>query len=445
MIVAMFEFNGRVSRTLTGLIAGVLCISLLFPGLLEGATIEELERRIEQLEEQNQNQSDGSLSPYIQEIGGRMQVDFTFNTDDSDSLVGTVGNGNGLEDGSEFRRMRFFFAGELNPAVGYKFQADVSNGDLSVLDAYINFRDLPYAGDITVGRFNESFTLHENVSSKYITLMTRSMLSDIFQTGWNNGVQWSQHYADNRLNLTLAGYLSNDGNGESPNATGGKYNVTGRVTSPLIYEENGRRVLHLGAGYSHRQPGNADAPDTDTYSASVTPEVHQTDNFMSVTIPDVESYGVYSGELAGVYGPLSFQAEYAQQTFDRTSGAEPDFDAYYGQVSYLLTGEHRPYSRSGGSFGRIRPDDPFLGASRTGENGGIGAWELAARVSNLDLTEARNVPESDDNEASELDVATVGLNWYPNAHTRWALNVVDADQEALGDARYVTTRFQIDF
>ena len=54
-------------------------------------------------------------------------------------------------------------------------------------------------------------------------------------------------------------------------------------------------------------------------------------------------------------------------------------NGFYVQGSYLLTGEHRPYNRALGIFSGIRPKRNFL------EDGGWGAWELAARYSYLDL------------------------------------------------------------
>jgi len=409
------------------------------------ATNEELTQRIEKLEEKIGNEarsnSDNPLAPYINDVGGRMQFDATFNTDDSDSLISTAGNGNRLEDGSEFRRLRFYFSGNINQFVDYKFQTDVSNSNLSVQDAYINFHDLPWVGNILVGRYYEDFTLDENTSSKYLTFMTRSMLSDAFQQSWNNGVQWRNHYLKKRLNLTLNGYFTNDNEGSSNNTTGGRFNVSGRVTIPLFYNNNGREVLHLGSGYALKQPGN----NNDTFSSGIEPEVHQTDDFIEVSIPNVDSYDIYNLELAGVKGPLSAQTEYAELELDRLSGNQPDLDAWYAQASFFLTGEVRPYSPSKGGFGRVKPSSPFFGWKTYRENGGPGAWELALRQSNMDYSSARNVTRSNQDLAADLDVTTAGLNWYPNAHTRWMLNYVDANQDRLGDANYLTTRFQVDF
>lgn len=78
---------------------------------------------------------------------------------------------------------------------------------------------------------------------------------------------------------------------------------------------------------------------------------------------------------------------------------------------------------------------------------------MAARFSHLDLSEAANANgfttalgrAAPAQAAAELDVISAGISWYPVSHAKWMLNYVRADQDALGSADYVTTRFQVDF
>jgi phosphate-selective porin OprO/OprP len=114
-------------------------------------------------------------------------------------------------------------------------------------------------------------------------------------------------------------------------------------------------------------------------------------------------------EIATVQGPFSAQAEYITTSVQRDADRDLDFDGWYAQASYFLTGESRQYKD--GKFARVTPK------SIVGE-GGIGAWELALRFSTLDLSDA-------DIDGGEADSVTLGMNWYPTPTLRFTANYVD--------------------
>jgi phosphate-selective porin OprO/OprP len=108
-------------------------------------------------------------------------------------------------------------------------------------------------------------------------------------------------------------------------------------------------------------------------------------------------------------GPLSAQAEYITTSVSRNADSNLDFDGWYAQAGYFLTGESRNYKK--GSFGGITPK------ASVGE-GGIGAWELALRYSTLDLIDK-------DIDGGDVDSYTVGLNWFATPSLRFSANYVD--------------------
>jgi phosphate-selective porin OprO/OprP len=127
---------------------------------------------------------------------------------------------------------------------------------------------------------------------------------------------------------------------------------------------------------------------------------------------DVQYFSLFGAELAGVYGPLSFQGEYIRTDVDRSVGDSLVFDGYYGYMSWFMTGESRNYKADEGIFDILVPQKPF---SLT--TGGLGAWELGARFSEIDL--------NDDGVSGgrERDI-TAGLNWYPNPYIRFMANYI---------------------
>lgn len=363
-------------------------------------------------------------SAYVSEFGGRIMYDQTFSVDSDDSLENEVAGGDDLEEGAELRRARFFAEGAVAPWLDYKLQIDFGDGDVSTKDAYLQAHGLGALPSVKVGHFKEPISLEEQTSSKYISLMSRTMLTDgVISQGRNHGLMLTDHYGDDQVNVAL-GVFDTGQNGNSA--------ITGRITSPVVYDNGGRRVVHVGASLSQR--------NVDTFELGLEPEVHKTNDFINtgeITVDDTQVSGV---ELGAVLGPAHFQSEYGQVDVSTADGTDPSVDTYYAQGGVFLTGESRPYDKADGGFGRVKPNRPFTGA-----NTGSGAWELVARYSVLDAEETADIAGVVADDVAETTVTTLGVNWYPVAHAKWMLNYVDADQDALGSASYVATRFQLDF
>lgn len=129
-------------------------------------------------------------------------------------------------------------------------------------------------------------------------------------------------------------------------------------------------------------------------------------------------------------GPFSVQWEYIYVPVDAIDGDDPAFHGTYVYASYFLTGEHRPYRREFGTFDRVLPfEEFFLVNTQHGACAGWGAWELAARVSYIDLTDAGI-------QGGELTELTLGINWYMNPYTRITANYAHGflDRAPVGDS-----------
>ena len=115
--------------------------------------------------------------------------------------------------------------------------------------------------------------------------------------------------------------------------------------------------------------------------------------------------------MAGSYGPASLQAEYQLTSVERDHGlGSLDFNGWYAQAAYTLTGEARPYNATKGYFDGIRPAHNF-------DANGWGAFDLALRLSSLDLTDGTV------NGGRERN-ATAAFNWYLNQYLKLSANVV---------------------
>ncbi len=360
-------------------------------------------------------------------FGGRIMVDhaYFFQNDELDSNFGPLLS----KSGTEFRRARLFMSGTVYSNVEFKLQFDFASGEVAFKDMYIGLTDVPGVGNIRVGHVKEPFRLDALTSSKYITFMERSFFIDFSQER-NNGILVFNDFFGERLSAQAGAFRMASNNGNDILADDG-YVLTGRITGLAIQNSEKRQLLHLGLGYSYRKP------ESKTYSIASRPESHLELKYINTeTIENVNNINLANFEAAFVSGPLSLQGEYLTATVNNNAEAtfkKYNFDSYYGQVSYYITGESKNYKGSYEGFDRVKPKKNFGGKDK-----GAGAWEVALRYSNSDL-------ENNDVLGGRQSDITVGLNWHLNPVTRIMINHVWANIENKGNASVLQGRLQIDF
>ncbi|MBI3823145.1 MAG: hypothetical protein HY289_10765, partial [Planctomycetes bacterium] len=107
----------------------------------------------------------------------------------------------------------------------------------------------------------------------------------------------------------------------------------------------------------------------------------------------------------------------------------PNFSAGYVQVSYFLTGESRTYDKRMGRLGSeyiAKANTPFwLVRDDNGAfNWGLGAWEVAARYSTINLN---NGPI----RGGIMDNLEMGVNWHLNNNLRVQFMYIHTDRYSL--------------
>lgn len=321
--------------------------------------------------------------------------------------------------GTEFRRVRFYNSGKLYGNVKYKLQLDFSGGEISFKDVWMELSELPFNGNIRVGHFKEPLRLEALTSSKYITFMERA-LPIAMSAERNTGAMYHTTFGE-KISLQTGVFREGDSFGNDKESTN-NVNITSRIT--YLAMNDGDKLLHLGASNSIRKNSSH------SYGFSSRAENHLGNKLMSVDFEGVEETNILGGEIAYVNNSLSVQGEYLQTTV--IGETETELSSYYGQISYFLTGESRPYKNSLSGFGRVKPNNNY-------GSGGKGAIELVARTSSMDLTAA--------NQGTLNDI-TLGLNWYLNPHTRIMLNYVMGEmtnETEVITENAVMMRVQLDF
>jgi len=345
-------------------------------------------------------------------IGGRVQYDFAL-FDPDDTLQPLF---EGLP-GHELRRASINFSGTIGKRLEFELQPDFGSLDNETRDMWLGFRGIPFFGTVRLGRQKEPISLNEHTSSNDVTFMERS-LGSAFTSNRTTGITASNHYFKHWR--AYWGVFWSSGSDT--------VNYSIRLTTSR-FAWSPEHFLHLGFGYARRQNTQ------DSTEIKSRPESHLAPFLVDTGEFDSSSNDLFVPEVAWVRGPLSLQGEYFIEPINASDYGNPIFQSGYAQVSYFLTGEHRNYSSEDGHFLAINPKRNFIGR---GFAEGPGAWEVAARVSTLDLN-------SGTIRGGKLTDLTAGLNWYLNRYVRVSWNYVHADVESTGSANIFMMRLQLTF
>jgi phosphate-selective porin OprO/OprP len=352
-------------------------------------------------------------------LGGRLQVDFAFIAEDED-IKTTIGN---QENGAEIRRARLGFAGTFLERYEFKLEFDFATGDAVLRDGYVGIQEIPVLGSLRVGHMKEPFGLEQLTSARFTTFLERG-LPDAFAPSYNTGVGLGNTFFGDRATWAVGAFRDSDDSGRSQDDGG--YSFTGRLTGLPWANEANDRLLHLGIAY------RAGDPLEDEVRFRSRPELNLADRYVDTGTFGADNDRRLGLEAAVVAGPFSVQGEYVHTVVD-AAGGNPEFSGWYAYASAFLTGEHRAYLRSKACFDRVKPKERFLDGK-----GGMGAWEIAARYSGIDL-------DDESIAGGELHDITGGVNWYPTSNTRVMFNYIFADLDEVGDSQTAAVRFQVDF
>jgi len=326
---------------------------------------------------------------------------------------------------SDFRTLEFSISGWFGTYLEYKISIDFANVR-QIKDNWARFPTVPVLRHFRIGNMKEPFSLDELTSSRFRTFQETSLPTYAFAPGRDIGLLTGGTVKDGRVSW-VAGLFLNTGSlstvgdtkDEISEATG--LNLTARVTGLPWHLDEGRRLLHLGLGYS-RQFRN-----DQTGTALSYPESRLTDDKL-VDTGDFNTDGndLLDLEAALVHGPLSLQGEFMLKTVN--GSGNPVLWGFYGYGSWFLTGEHREYDTSNAVFRGVKPKRPPPWKK------GWGAWELALRLTYIDLNDGDLMGGKERN-------VTAGLNWYLTEHYRVMFDYINvkvtdrANPPAVNDGR----------
>lgn len=339
----------------------------------------------------------GADGDFSIKLGGRMHADYSNHTGD-ESLAG----GREAVDGSEIRRGRIALSGTVYKDFDYMIESDFGGDKVSVKDLFLVYHGFNAPLELTVGHQKHAMSMEVQESSNDIMFTERSLVSALTVPFFDRAIGLNLKGFGNNWNVQSGIYGDSMTNGAANKDEGRGFGIRGSF-APINEED---KVLHVGANYGYRKVSEDNLANTKATEFS-----YKTTNLSNLKLVDAKFKNmddVKTGilEVAGMYGPLSFQSEYAKSTVSRLTGSDIDFDAFYAQAGWTLTGESRTYKGSDGEFKRLVPKKKF-----SLKNGTWGAWELAARYDQIDL-------EDKDILGGEQKRMSFSLNWYLNEDVR---------------------------
>ena len=350
-------------------------------------------------------------------ITGRAHLDVGGYSQDDNSEA----NFGGLRGNANFRRLRVGLNGTFAKDFGYNIEFNFGDSgtesNARIYEALLTYKGIDGV-NLVLGATKPKMTLDDSTSSNDITFIERATAVNLAITPAAGEARMTAGGTFNTDNFFGGAYYTMG----SASAGGGlddydSSNVVGRLayaTSP----KEGLNV-HIGASGSH----SFNVP-ADTIRFRDRPEL-RVDPLRYIdtgNIGGIDTISVYGPELAVNYGPFRAQGEYYRYDIDGIGGGSADFDAWYLQASWVITGEAYRYDIKKAAYSGVKPSNPF-GFGK----GGTGAWEIAARYSSADLNDT-----SAGIAGGQQDIITVGLNWYVNNNLRFMLNYLNVDVKNRG-------------
>ena len=151
-----------------------------------------------------------------------------------------------------------------------------------------------------------------------------------------------------------------------------------------------------------------------------------------------KSANAYGGALGASWRNFLLAGEFYQIGVDQSKlpgmpSPSLGFNGGYVDAAWVITGEPIPYDFTRAAWSRPKVDRPF-----SLSDGGIGAWEIAARYSTVDLNShvVPGVPQSVTGGifGGRQQILGLALSWYPNDWLRFILQFQHGDVNKLNSA-----------
>jgi phosphate-selective porin OprO/OprP len=338
------------------------------------------------------NEWDGPLTTL--KFGGGLLYDFATYTQDAASKEQVE-----LETDLKVRDCRFTLSGkfkfkrEVTWKTGLMF--DAAEGKWFMRETGVMVKLPEINGHVFVGRVKEGYSMSKVMNGYSIVNMERAMTIDIIPI-LADGIKYMGYFPKAKI-FTNIGFFGNRISEKQTFSTY-RWQFVTRVAWLPVYKDMTSPVVHIGVNYRYGEVYNHQL------QVRSRPEVNPSPYFVDTKKFDVDNSNHYGFELFYRANQWFFGAEYNVHKMNSPALNNPTFSGGEAFVSYMITGEVRPYMKDFGIFS-------FIKVKRSVFDGGPGAWEAVLRYSNLDLTDGLI-------SGGEVWRFTPAVNWWLNDHIK---------------------------
>lgn len=335
--------------------------------------------------------------------------------------------GSALEPAFAIRDFRITASGQLKTRriISWKagFMYDDANRQWLVRETGVMI-DVPEIwGKFFIGRTKEGFSMNKVMVGYAGWTMERQMAIDVIPI-LADGIKWLGYLPKPRVFWNAGAYANWLSKGQSFSTF--KWQAAVRAGILPLYRPEKNEVLHLGINYRYGVPVNEEI------RVRSRPEADPAFHFIDTNKFPSDYSNHIGGEAYYCRGPLMFGSEVYWHGFHSTQVNNPTYFGGEVVVSYMLTGESRPYHPSTAILG-------FVPVKKSVFKGGPGAWEVLFRASTLDLNGGLI-------EGGKFWRITPMVNWYLSKDIRVALvygyGVLDRFQ-LKGATQFFQSRIQL--
>ncbi len=363
--------------------------------------------------------------------------------------------------GFTIRRARFGFQGNYGTHYDFALLIDAAAGNgITLRDLYLNVKALPEF-QVQVGQFKEPFAQEALAAVTNIDFIERSLASSLYPNPTNAfrspGITIHGDVWGGVMQYWAGGF---NGRGILQSNVTNQPEVIGRLRFYPWRKHKDSMLQGFAFGGSIGYARSRGLNNDQSFSGALSSGIYNFFPSFNINGP-VERY---NGEFTWVHKNWAVRAEYDQlNQFRRNVGSLQTGGlgfftfpgvvgkGWYGQATYLLTGENRPEN------GTPRVRHPVLGPEGAGTRG-WGAWELGFRYSALEgIAPGANfenifTPGFVTAFSNRTNEYTFGVNWYLNNWVKYMFNF-NIDQlkqpstigQVPGDYYVVLNRLQFRF
>lgn len=247
-----------------------------------------------------------------------------------------------------------------------------------------------------IGRTKEGFSLNKVMVGYGGWTLERQMAIDAVPL-LADGIKWMAFLPKKKIFWNLGYFNDVVSKGESFSTYA--WQVVLRSGWLPVYKPDHKEVLHIGFNYRYGNPLDNKIQLRSRPETNPAPYFIGTGNFSS-------SHGSTIGyEIYYSKGPWMIGSEYYWHQFNSTDKKNPVFHGGDWVISYILTGESRPYKTTTSIYS-------FVPVNESVFKGGPGAFEVLLRLSTMDLTD-------DTIKGGKFWRLTPMINWYLSKDVRF--------------------------